>query len=57
MVGLARNMMEREEYSDALEMLDKCQKYDADYAEIYRFKMQAYDKLGDISKAVDAGLE
>lgn len=57
MVGLARNMMEREEYSDALEMLDKCQKYDADYAEIYRFKMLAYDKLGDISQAVDAGLE
>lgn len=38
-------------------MLDKCQKYDADYAEIYRFKMQAYDKLGEASKAIDAGLE
>ena len=57
MVGLARNMIEREQYTDAIELLDKCQKYDADYSEIYRFKMHAYDKLGDASKAIDAGLE
>lgn len=57
MIGLARNMIEREQYSEAIEMLDKCQKYDADYSEIYRFKMQAYDKLGEASKAIDAGLE
>ena len=43
MIGLARNMILREQYKEAIEMLDKCQKYDADYAEIYRFKMQAYD--------------
>ena len=57
MVGLARNMIDREQYNDAIEMLDKCQKYDSDYAEIYRFKMQAYDKLGEASKAIDAGLD
>ncbi len=57
MIGLARNMIERTQYSEAIEMLDKCQKYDADYSEIYRFKMQAYDKLGEASKAIDAGLE
>lgn len=57
MVGLTRNMIEREQYSEAIEILDKCQKYDADYSEIYRFKMQAYDNLGDASKAIDAGLE
>ena len=57
MVGLARNMIEREQYTEAVEMLDKCQKYDADYSEIYRFKMQAYDKLGEATKAIDAGLE
>ena len=57
MVGLARNMIEREQYTDAIELLDKCQKYDADYSEIYRFKMHAYDKLGEASKAIDAGLE
>ena len=57
MIGLSRNMIKREQYKEALELLDKCQKYDADYAEIYRFKMSAYDKLGETSKAIDAGLE
>ena len=57
MIGLARNMIERGEYKEAVAMLDKCQKYDADYSEIYRFKMKAYDKLGEITKAIDAGLE
>lgn len=57
MIGLARNMVTREQYREALELLDKCQKYDADYAEIYRFKMQAYDKLGETNKAIDAGLD
>ncbi len=57
MIGLARNMVTREQYKEALEMLDKCQKYDAEYAEVYRFKMQAYDKLGETNKAIDAGLD
>ena len=57
MIGLARNMVTREQYKEALELLDKCQKYDVDYAEIYRFKMQAYDKLGETNKAIDAGLD
>lgn len=57
MIGIARNMIERGEYKEAIEMLDKCQKFDADYSEIYRFKMQAYDKLGETAKAIDAGLE
>lgn len=57
MVGLARNMIDREQYKDAIEMLDKCQKFDSDYAEIYRFKMKAYDKLGEASKAIDSGLD
>ena len=57
MIGLARNMVKREQYKEAIELLDKCQSYDADYAEIYRFKMQAYDKMGDVNKAIDAGLD
>ena len=57
MIGLARNMIKRGEYKEAVEMLDRCQKFDADYSEIYRFKMQAYDKLGETAKAIDAGLE
>ena len=42
---------------EAIELLDKCQSFDADYAEIYRFKMQAYDKMGEVNKAIDAGLD
>ena len=57
MIGLARNMVKREQYKEAIELLDKCQSYDADYAEIYRFKMQAYDKMGEVNKAIDAGLD
>ena len=57
MVGLVRNMVKREQYKEAIEMLDKCQKYDADYSEIYRFKMQAYDKMGEVNMAIDAGLD
>ena len=57
MVGLARNMIWREQYDEAIGLLDKCQAYDEDYAEVYRFKMKAYDKLGETSKAVDASLD
>ncbi|MBO4570648.1 MAG: TIGR02281 family clan AA aspartic protease [Bacteroidales bacterium] len=57
MIGLVRNMIRREQYQEALDMLEKCQKYDADYSEVYRFKMPAYDELGEANKAVDAGLD
>ena len=57
MIGLSRNMIKREQYNEALDLLDKCQKYDADYSEIYRFKMSAYDNLGEPNKAIDAGLD
>ena len=57
MIGLARNMIKRGQYEGAIEMLDKCKRYDADYAEIYRFMMKAYEKMGENTKAIDAGLE
>ena len=57
MVGLARNMIDRGEYKEALDLLDKCQQFDTDYAEVYRFKMQAFDKLGESTKAIDAALD
>ena len=57
MVGLARNMIERKEYKEAVELLEKCRRYDADYAEVYRFLMQAYKGLGEETKAIDAGLD
>lgn len=57
MIGLARNMIKREQYSDAISMLDKCQRMEPEYDEVYRFQMQAYDKAGEASKAIDAALE
>ena len=57
MVGLARNLIRRDRYADAIELLDKCRKYDTDYSGTYRFMMQAYDKLGESSKAIDAALD
>lgn len=57
MVGIARNMISRKQYDAALDLLEKCRVYDDDYAEIYHYKMQAYDKLGKTYKAIDAGLD
>ena len=57
MVGLVRNMIDRGQYRKALDLLDKCRKFDADYSEIYHFRMRAYHRLGETTKAIDAGLE
>ena len=57
MVGLVRNMIDREQYKEAIALLEKCQQLDADYSEVYRFKMKAYDKLGETTKAIDAALD
>lgn len=55
LVGIARNMFERENYSEIFPLLKKCQKLDADYSEVYRFFAYAYDKLGETDKAIDNG--
>ena len=39
MIGLIRNMIARKEYDAALELVNKCEKYDTDYDETYRFRM------------------
>lgn len=57
MIGLVRSMIDRGQYREALNLLDKCQKFDADYSEIYHFRMRAYHRLGETAKAIDAGLE
>ena len=57
MVGHARNMIMREEYKAAIEMLNNCEKYNKDYDQTYRFRLQAYDKLGEIDKAIDDAIE
>ncbi len=56
MVGLARNMIARENFTEAIELLDECTKYDEDYASIYKFRWQAYDKIGETDKAIDDAL-
>lgn len=53
MIGLVRNMIIREEYQDAIDLANKCEKYDDGYEEVYRFRMQAYDKLGKTDLAID----
>jgi len=56
MVGLSRNYIKRGEYIDAVNMLEKCEMLSDDYSEIYRFRMQAYYKLNDCDKAIDAAI-
>ena len=53
MIGLIRNMIARKEYDKALELVNECEKYDADYDEVYRFRMQIYDKTDEVDKAID----
>jgi clan AA aspartic protease (TIGR02281 family) len=53
-VGLARNMISRKQYSQALATLEECRRYDRDYYEIYRFQMQAYDGLKEYRKMIDS---
>lgn len=53
-IGIARNMISRENYDQALTILDECIKYDRDYYEIYRFQVQAYKGKKEYKKAIDA---
>lgn len=53
MIGLARNMIARKEYVDAIELLNKCQKFDVDFYDTYLFRMKAYGGLGEDDKAID----
>lgn len=53
MVGHARNCLAMERYDEAIGQLDYCAKLSPEYEEIYRFRYQAYDKLGDTRKAID----
>lgn len=57
MVGLARSLIDRGKYVDALRQLQAAIRVQSDYAEIYRFMLLAYDKLGKKSEAVDAAIE
>ena len=54
MVGLARNLIAKEKYDEALALLEDCKKYDSDYYEIYRFQMKAYGGKKEYKKMIDA---
>lgn len=54
MIGLARSMIARENYDEALAILEECKKYDEDYPEIYRFEMAAYEGMEQYRKMIDA---
>ena len=54
MVGLARNLIAREKYDEALALLEECKKYDVDYPEIYRFQMRAFAGKKEYKKMIDA---
>ncbi|MBQ9174654.1 MAG: TIGR02281 family clan AA aspartic protease [Bacteroidales bacterium] len=56
MVGLARNMLTRGEYKDALSMLDKAEKFTSENSQIYYHRMRAHYHLGENAKAIDDGL-
>lgn len=56
MTGLARNMIERKDYAGAVKMLDASQKYGDDYSGTYKFRSEAYDKMGETDKAIDDAL-
>lgn len=53
MIGLARNMLMRKDYQGAIDLTNTCEKLDSSYDEVHRFRMQAYDKLGETDKAID----
>jgi tetratricopeptide (TPR) repeat protein len=52
-IGLARNMLSRGDYDGVIELLDNCEKINASYSEIYRFRMQAYYMKGETNKAIN----
>ena len=56
MVGLARGMIVREEYDDAILLLNKCKKYNSTYPAIFKYRMYAYRFSNQIKLAVDDAL-
>ena len=57
MIGMARNRMDEEQYASALEWLEKAQKIDEEYADVYKFKMQVLDKMGEREASIEAALK
>jgi clan AA aspartic protease (TIGR02281 family) len=54
MLGLARNMNAREQYEDALKMIEECMKLNAENPNIYKLQVNAYEGLKEYKKMIDA---
>lgn len=48
----ARLSMEQAKLDEALALLDRCELYNSDYSELYYYRMQVYDRMGEEKKAV-----
>lgn len=57
MVGIARNMIERNDFQSAIDILKECEKYDDSYSDIYRFRMTVYATMGSVEEAIDDAIE
>lgn len=53
LVGLARNLINRDKHTEAIEILNLTVKLDPKYPAPYKFLAQAYDALEDPRKAID----
>lgn len=56
MVGLARNLIHRGKYSEAIEQLETARTLSDEYSSVHKFLAQAYDKNGEEKKAIDAAI-
>ena len=57
MFGLARNMVKREQYDAAEEMLLSAIRVRESYPQPYALLVKVYDKKGEYNKAIDAAIE
>ncbi len=53
MTGLARNMIASGRYEDAVQLADRCERYDRTYGETYLYRMQAHAAMCMTDKAID----
>lgn len=53
-LGLARNMIAREQNDEALQMLEECKKYNKENPNIYKFQVSAYEAKKEYKKMIDA---
>lgn len=53
-LGLAWNMIVREQYEDAIKMLEECKNLNMENSNIYKLQISAYEGLKEYKKMIDA---